>query len=745
MTDVLINKLWLKNEKKLDGAIKAKAMDFMSKLANNPDNPGLDLKPPKGAVDKHIRTARVTDFWRAVLLALPKKAGFAMIAVLPHDDAYDYASRLRVAVNEATGALEVIDQLAIDLAAEGRFVGAELPGGEAFASRRQGGGAGAGPASIPAATATAVGSPVPVVADAAVVPSDPILRGYEVADLQRFGVDPDVAAKALAMTDASVFEQLCEVLPELQGCALLDLQSGKHIDAVYLDLVGEEVPQDIDPHDIIAALSRPATQLSFAAGSPDELVAAMSGDMAAWRVWLHPMQRRLAYHDGWNGPFRVTGGAGTGKTVTALHRARHLAERELAAEADQPSVLLATFTKNLASALQSQLLELGGETMNTAVDVVNLDALSARILKTQQGKKFRLVGQESTEVRQAWEMAAAGTAWTPEFLNAEWLHVVLAQGIVDQAGYLTASRKGRGTALNRIKRVDVWKAIERAQQSLAVDGVMTFTQAASKAADIAAVDQFWRYPHAIIDEAQDLHPAHWRLVRALVPEGPDDIFLVGDAHQRIYGQPLVLSRYGIRTQGRSRRLTINYRTSEQILRWCVGVMTGVSVDDLEGEGDDLVGARSEFTGPEPLFVRADGPADEDAKLADVVGSWLAQGYQPADIGVLVATVKRVEETVDLLKASGIGAVKVERFDRAPEPDAVQVMTMHRAKGLEFTCVAITRLGAGDFPPAWAMQGDADAQTAALQRERALLYVAGSRAREQLALLYAGKPSKLLGG
>lgn len=799
-TQIVINDLFTKAQKSLDGTVKGRVLDFISKLQQNPDSPGLDLKRPQGAVDPHVRTARVNDFWRAVLFALPESAGFVLVSVKPHDDAYTYAARLRLEVNEATGALELIDQLAIDTATAGGAAGATAggangpidnrvsrsgptsppqargaesaldresglsidstrppataaPGSDSAAPNRDAAASGndaaapGGDESTANRAAAEVGATPqsPAAPEQPPHPAAPQLPGLAVADLTRFGVAEDVAGKALAITDPAQFEALCDALPVLQGCALLDLRAGKDPDAVFAELLGDEVPTDIDTSDILAALERTSSKLSFASGIPEELLAAIEGDLAAWRVWLHPQQRRLAMHDGWNGPFRVTGGAGTGKTVTALHRARHLAERSLAEGADQPSVLVATYTRNLAEALSVQLVDLAGERVAAAADVVNLDALAARILSQHQtGRRARPVSSDSDEARQAWDVAAAGTDWSPEFLAAEWLHVVLAQGIIDQAQYLKASRVGRGVALNRAKRVAVWQAIERGVQHLAVSGVMTFEQAASSAADVVARDTSLQYAHAVIDEAQDFHPAHWRLVRALVPEGPDDIFLVGDAHQRIYGRPLVLSRYGIRTQGRSRRLTINYRTSEQILRWTLSVMAGTQVDDLEGETEDLAGARSEFTGPEPLRVAAAGPADEQAQVAAVVRKWIGEGYEAGSIGVLCRSGVDVSAFVAALTAAGVPAVKVDSRDHAGPADAVQVMTMHRAKGLEFRCVVIPRLGASAFPPPGAVVGGDAARAEALAAERSLLYVAGSRAREQLALVYSGEASGLLG-
>lgn len=707
MTQVVINNLFYKT--KLDGNIKGRIFDFIGKLTLNPDGEGLDLKRPKGAVNPAVRTARVTDFWRAVLFALPDSAGFVLVTVKPHDEAYKYAAKLRLEVNRVTGALELIDQLAIDVAVD-RAVQPEPPKAEEQ-------------------------------------PRPPLLADVSVSDLARFGMDDSVAEKALQITADQLFEELCDALPHLQGCALLDLRAGKDVDQVVSELLGEEDAVSVDTDDIMAALDRPVTKLSFASGSHEELLAAIEGDFSAWRVWLHPQQRRLANHNGWNGPARVTGGAGTGKTVTALHRAHHLAERSSAADLRQPAVLFTTFTKNLAASLTSQLQELGGGDVLDRVDVIHIDALAQRVLREGRAANGRaeavaLVGDDHRAVKEAWVLAAAGTEWTPDFLHAEWNDVVLAQGVADQSAYFKAPRTGRGVPLNRAKRAKVWQAIESAQRHLALSKVLTFRQAASNAADLAERGAGPRYAHAVIDEAQDLHPAHWRLIRALVPDGKDDIFLVGDAHQRIYGRPLVLSRYGIRTTGRSYRLTINYRTSEQILRWSVGVMSSADIDDMEGETEDLAGSRSEFAGPTPERIQCSSPAEEDAKLAEIVRGWIEGGYETDRIGVLSHGAKGVESACRALNDHGINAAVIAR-DNSAQAGQVQVMTMHRAKGLEFRCVAITRLGEAQSPLPWLISQNPEQAAFLEAQERSLLYVAGTRARERLALIYSNDPSGLL--
>ena len=709
-----------------DGTVTAKAMRMAAKLRKDPQSPGLDLKRPKGAIDQRVRTARVSQFWRAVLFAFPEISRYVLVAVLPHDDAYVYAAGLKFTVNEATGFAELFDEAAVaDVLREDGQGGKEDQGVRGGTHVSDGGGVGGG------STDQAVGES-----------SGPVLKGISLEDLRRFGIPSEVATAALAATDQARFDKLCDAVPMGQGMAMLDLAGGKPVDDVFADLVGQ-VPEEFDVEDVAAALERTVGRMTFVEDTPEDLIAAIEGDLAAWRVWLHPLQRKLAYHDGWNGPFRVTGGAGTGKTVTALHRARHLAERAMAAGIQQPAVLFVTFTKNLAEVLRGQLRELGGPTMDQAVDVIHLDGLAARVLKNQPGPQGRRVGADDKVVRNAWETAASGTDYSADFLLDEWVDVVLAQGIVDQAGYFKASRQGRGRALNRPKRADVWEAIESATASMAASQVMTFTQAAARAATIAASRPDLQFRHVVVDEAQDLHPAHWRLVRAMVPDGVDDIFLVGDGHQRIYGKPLVLSRFGIRTQGRSRRLTVNYRTSEEILRWTVAVMASVSVDDLEGEDDSLVGARSMFRGPKPELLGASGYGDEDQRIAEVVQAWIDDGVAPSEIGVLAHANFVVDHLVDVLKAAGVKAGMVTA-GATPAQDAVQVMTMHRAKGLEFVGVVIARMGANDFPPKRVREMTGAEREQAMLRERALVYVAGSRARERLAVVFSGDSSELLG-
>ncbi|WP_157556703.1 UvrD-helicase domain-containing protein [Nocardia acidivorans] len=715
-TQVLMHELFQRSYDALDKSITTRVVPFMLKLQQDPDAPGLDLKQPKSARNKNVRTARINDQYRAVLLAAGGDCDtriLFLVAIKKHDAAYDYAASLTLQVNAKTGAVELFDASALDQAVD--------------SARQYVGG----------------GKPMERL----------LLESVRQKDLERFGIDPALAAELKAVTDEDALERIVTALPSPQGNAVLDLVYGKTADEVWRDLVVDD-PGTVDVDDIEAALRRPLSRLSFIAvdtDNADELRAMLEGDFAKWRVWLHPLQRKLATHTGWNGPFRVTGGAGTGKTVTAVHRARFLGHH---LRGSRQRVLFTTFTKNLARAIEDQLMQLAGRELLDIVDVVNIDALARRVVSTTDigrlaVKSATFIAENDSKAKELWSQAVlvAVGSWTPAFLADEWSQVVLGNGISDETGYLRVPRTGRVERLTRAQRCDVWHVMEQFERLMSAQGLMTFTQLAARAAANLAVDptlrQRFSYQHAVIDEAQDLHPAHWRLIRALVPPGIDDLFIVGDAHQRIYGKPVPLSRCGIDTRGRSRRLTINYRTSKQIHQWCLGVVEH-KADDLDLDSDTFRGARSVFDGPALLAHRFSTNEAEFDGIAETLFAWNAANFALADIAVLTFERRNAGRIHEALTNHGIPAVEIdERSDDHAAGDCVRVMTMHRAKGLEFRAVILAQLGADSFPPPY-LRGLAEYERRQEETKlRCLLYVAGSRAREGLGVYWTGVPSELL--
>ncbi|MET9199596.1 UvrD-helicase domain-containing protein [Gordonia sp. NPDC003585] len=711
---VQMHEMFQESYDKLDGSIKGKVLNFMVKLQQDPDATGLDFKKPKGAANKHIRTARVNDNYRAVLVDPGKDSALFLISVMTHDDAYDFAGKVTLQVNTKTGAAELFDRRALQEAVD----------------------------QAPTSTSD---SDVPFM-PAAVKP----------IDLERFGVEPELAEKLTEVVGEKAFLAIAEALPNTQASAVLDMAFGKSPDEVWNSYAIDE-PGPIDPDDIQKAFTRPISQLNFTAAAGDneaELRAVLEGDFAKWRVWLHPLQRKLADHDGWNGPFRVTGGAGTGKTVTALHRARHLARR-LDQEKSAAKVLLTTYTRNLVRAIEAQLIELAGKEITQRVEVLNVDSLARKVVaSTDTGRALvsssSLVPDGDQRVVQLWKVAAQQSDhhWEPTFLAEEWSMVVLGNSIENEAAYLRVARSGRAQRLSRPQRADVWKVIEHFQRLMRADSLITFTELAARAASALGADPKLRdkfdYRFAIVDEAQDLHPAHWKMVRALVAPATDDLFIVGDAHQRIYGRPTPLSRYGIETRGRSRRLTINYRTSREILQWTLQV-ADPDVDDLDVESESLQGSRSVFGGPAPETAGFDSVEHENAGIATFIKRWEEQGLRAADIAVFTYEKRHVADIVQSLAAEGINAAAVGS-NTAEEKlgDVVRVMTMHRAKGLEYRGVVLARLGENEFPPAYIASKTGDDLERELKKLRSVLYVAGSRARERMAICWTGSQSDFTG-
>ena len=276
-------------------------------------------------------------------------------------------------------------------------------------------------------------------------------------------------------------------------------------------------------------------------------------------------------------------------------------------------------------------------------------------------------------------------------------------------------------------------------------GKRTFLQLSLEAAGYLQARSVRPYAAVIVDEAQDLHPAQWRLLRALVAEGPNDMFIVGDGYQRIYANRTTLSKVGVSVVGRSHRLRINYRTTQQILHWAIALLKGVEADDLDGEADTLHGYRSLLTGGQPTFTACTSSAAE----AKHVVEWAQQLHQHEFEYGEIAIAARTRAVGDAVAASLRGAglpVQVLEGDTELEPAAIAVGTMHRMKGLEFRAVAVVDCSRGSVPlPAAIVPENVDpkAHARSLELERSLVFVAATRAREVLSVSWSGMPSELL--
>jgi len=470
------------------------------------------------------------------------------------------------------------------------------------------------------------------------------------------------------------------------------------------------------------------------ASTPDELQRILDHPFTTWRTFLHPSQRDIAFHPSFTGPVQVTGGPGTGKTVTLLHRAAHLAR-------DDQKILITTFNGNLATALTAQLdLLVPDPEPRRNIEVLNVDRLAYRIVKEARGTPL-IADQRTQDAR--WSKAAQRTNFTPAFLKNEWEQVILAQHITSAPAYLICHRTGRGRPLTQSQRRQIWLATQQVVADLSMANESTHLQLANEATSLLRTGRTPRYQHILVDEAQDLHPAQWRLLRAAVTPGPDDLFIAADPHQRVYDNRVSLASLGIGVRGRSKRLSLNYRTTQEILAWAVPLLGAEPATGLDGEVDSLLGYRSPMHGAPPQVRLAASRAEELDNLAERVGAWLSAGIEPHAIGVAARSAALVREAREALQAHRIPTVSPN--GRGPA-QAVRAGTMHAMKGLEFQAVAVIGVEAGQVPDPGALTPETEDPTAHhqdLQRERCVLFVACTRARDHLYLSGTGAPSPFL--
>ena len=770
-----------------DSSLKAKIGPFITKLSTMTASTGLHLEHIRGAADRRVRTARVTDFYRAVLFELDAggEPVYVIHGIWPHDEANRIAESVTVGVNPYNGATEVtriqdaIQQDAGAVEQARRAARAELD-----AARREAEEIAREAARIQSANAEARRQNARAVPGAVAAPGrDHALtwpEGLSVETLRdELGIDVRLGAAALAATcESQLLDLAITARVAWQGEALLALATGSTIDDVREDfelLRPQDVAPDPTDADIIAGLHRRAARTEFAWLETDEdLRRAIEGlTFAQWQLFLHPQQRALVDRRT-NGPMRISGGAGTGKTVVTVHRAAALAERDAEA-GDEVRILLTTYTRNLADDLRRQVAQLAptlpfaeriGE---PGLLVSGLDRIARAVLQRAGDSIARtaeqVIGRPRTRVltlpdskSNPWYEALAlmGNELpeglrSADFLESEYELIVLPQRITTLRQYLRVRRPGRGVALARDKRAAVWKAIENYRDRSAALDVASFSEQLALAAawlDAEAARGAPRpFRHVLVDEAQDLTPAHLQLLRALVDSGPDDLFLAEDSHQRIYGRKITLSHYGIHVRGRSRRLTRNYRTTRQNLDLAFGILDPGAYEDMEGRAEEhrYVSPRS---GPEPLLIHASDRDQEIKEAGALLDLWLEEDRDageegaPETIAVLVRDRYQRDAVVTGLAQQGIEVRPVDR--EAVGRGRPVVMTMHRAKGLEFRKVLLFDVSEDSIPRSLRDQRYSEAdRTDALLRERSLLYVAATRARDQLAISWSGKASPLL--
>lgn len=449
----------------------------------------------------------------------------------------------------------------------------------------------------------------------------------------------------------------------------------------------------------------------------------------SWMAFLHPEQAKVVRRT-FNGPSRIRGAAGTGKTVVGLHRAAHLARTR------PGKVLVTSYVRTLPDVLSALFVRLAPEVADR-VEFLGVHALAGRILAERE-VRYTLDGRKASALwKQTWKQHGARgpvAQIDPDerYWREEIASVIKGRGLANLAEYENCTRVGRQRGLQPAQRAHVWALYERYEAALREAGVWDFEDVILKAEAVLRQTPLERYTAVVIDEAQDLSCAMLRMLHLLVGDGPDAFNLIGDGQQSIYPGGYTLGELGIRIAGRSVVMNRNYRNTVEIARFASDVVRERAFIDIEN-GDRATADSAEYLrhGAEPELRRFSAKPQHDAAMIEHVRALLSDvTTQPGDVGVLAMYRHQVNELLTAFRAAGLPALDLEKYDGHPVK-AVKVGTIKRAKGLEFKQVVVARAPLallGDAPPA-AAAGSSESER--LDLELRELFVAMTRARDGL--------------
>ena len=683
-----------------------KVLDFITKFRMNPTAKSIHYEKIAQFKDDSLRSVRIDQTYRGIVKKPEAGNVYMLLWVDHHDRAYEWAKNKKCIINPETGGLQVYDvDSATTVKAEPR-------------------------------------------SDEAGQKETCLFAGIHDRHLIRLGVPEDLLPLVRNIFSDEQLDRAARQLPVEAHEALTALAAGYTLDEVLAEgnrIIGKD--EQVDTSDFQKALENPHPKRRFVVVDDDiALEEILEAPLEKWRVFLHPSQRSLVERDR-NGPVRVLGGAGTGKTVVAMHRAKYLVEKVFVEEHDR--ILLTTFTRNLAADIKENLAKICPDKLMRRIEVTNLDRWTLSFLRKNNYNYDIDYGERTKPL---WEKALSLAPSEPglgdSFYREEWERVIQPQEITTFAEYLKATRVGRGVRLSRQDRKAIWPVFEEYRLLLNENRLREADDAMRDArALIREKGDILPYRAVIVDEAQDMGPQAFKLIREMAgAERKNDIFIVGDAHQRIYRHKVVLGRCGIRIVGRSSKLRINYRTTEENRRWAVSLLEDIPFDDLDGGLDSQKGYTSLLHGTEPSIQQFASFQEEIECIATNLDRIRQESGSLQEVCLVARTHELLRQYEGALQAKGLATCLIRRSEAEDRrKEGLRLATMHRVKGLEFDRVIIARVNDGIVPFEDAVDSSSDMaiQTELDIQEKALLYVAATRAKKEVLVTSFGKRSRFL--
>ncbi|MGQ1784913.1 UvrD-helicase domain-containing protein [Saccharicrinis sp. GN24d3] len=676
----------------LPKGIQKKVIDFQKKFRENSKSAGIHLEPISTFKDKSLRSARIDQTYRAIIKVPESGDIFYLLWVDHHDEAYQWATNKVFQWNDATQSMQMFtapeETLEVQQSKEVNYK------------------------------------------------SEPFLSTIGNDKLLKIGV-PEVLLPSIIKIDTiDDLEELEQFIPTDVFENLFYLMDGADIDNIIYEIEEGKVQEQ----EIEAKVNSINNQRSFIELTDDNLFnEILSGNLKKWKYYLHPSQRKLV-NGYFKGSVKVSGGAGTGKTVAALHRLKYLTQIKKSSE----SILFTTYTNALTDNLNHLIKGLdmneGNITVST-IDSIVASLISKYNILEEDYKTFELNPVKSAS--EIWEelISAELTQYSPEFLESEYKDVILYNNVSSLSEYIKTSRKGRGKPISRRQRTEIWEYIEKFKAQKKEKHLYYKDETFNALYNYLIQNNITPYDYCLVDELQDFSNIELRLVRSLVAEKPNDLFMVGDPMQKIYDRHINFSKIGINVRGnRSRRLRINYRTTEEIKKMAFSVIQDCHYDNFDGEEENKGGYVSLFHGNKPTYQIFKTKNDEIDFVLNSLKDLKDKGYQNGELAICARTKDALKDFRNILHKENI---PYTNNDSNVNTDSLALLTFHKTKGLEFKHVFIVDANDRTIPklPYNFNEMESEWQANYLKNEKSLLYVAVSRAIENVTISGIGNKSE----
>jgi superfamily I DNA/RNA helicase len=672
-----------------------KVLEFRKKFRENSKSAAIHLEPISTFKDPQLRTARIDDKYRAIIRVPESGDHYHLLWVDNHDEAMDWAKNKVFQWNAITQTAQIFT------------------------------------------------SPESITEEVNYEEEKPqgLFASYGDDQLLDIGVPDNLLKLVKSVQDLNELEKIEKFLPEDSFENLFYLSEGINVDILIAE-IREGISSSTDADEQFNSINN---KRSFVEVDDDLVNEFVNGELSKWQIFLHPSQRKLV-ESSFKASMKVTGGAGTGKTVVAMHRLKHLISNE--DKTDGRKILFTTFTNALTNNLKELLKKLQIDPSRYILN--NIDAVARELgmvtsILTQSSRVLDLPHSKTSN--EVWETILDEnlSEFDISFLSKEYQEVILYNDVQTLDTYLRTSRMGRGKTISRKAKYDVWSLVEKYEAYKAKHNFIDRLQLFNKVAAHIAQQAERPYKHVIADEIQDMSNVELRFLRSLTEERGDDLFLVGDPYQRIYDKKLNFSKAGISVRGkRSKQLRINYRTTEEIKKVALTTIKGLNYDDFDGEMESLSGYLSLFHGSKPtysIFVTKD---EEHQYILEQIEKMYSSGMKYSDMVLASRTRDALKELKTLLHNAKLPYRDITAGQGNAE--GVSLSTFHGMKGLEFKAVILSDVNNRTCPLLYSSfdEKEASEKEAHLNSEKSLMYVAMTRAVSLLYITGTGVKSELVG-